>query len=254
MILIGCDDLIQYSPYQTKYDGEKDLTVKNIGKLSKKSSSEFKPFQIAFITDTHTEYDEFEDAVSFINKMDSVDFVLHGGDLTLSSLYKEFEWCHDIIQGFEKPYFTVIGNHDYLSNGGYVYKEMFGEPNYTFVFNNVKFVMFDDVVWEKSMEDPDFDWFRKEITNNKNYTHVIPLSHIPPWDEQMNYGNELAFNFIMEEAGIKLSLHGHVHGFHREYRYNPNGVEYLTSDDIKDRNFLLLKVEKDTVKHEIIYF
>ena len=34
------------------------------------------------------------------------------------------------MENLQKPYLTVIGNHDYSSNGGEIYMKMFGDYNY----------------------------------------------------------------------------------------------------------------------------
>ena len=132
---------------------------------------------------------------------------------------------------------------------------MFGPTNFTFVYNNCKFILFDDIVWEKNVEDPDFDWLMKNIINDNNYTHVIPMAHIPPWDEQFAVGNELVYNLILANAAIDISIHGHIHGFTNSYRYNDfSEIQYITTDDLKDRNFILLTINKSFYEIERVKF
>ena len=66
------------------------------------------------------------------------------------------------MKNLNKPYLTVIGNHDYLSNGEVIYKQMFGDYNYSFEFNKNKFILFDDIIIE-SNNNPDFNWLSMQF-------------------------------------------------------------------------------------------
>lgn len=251
-VLQGCELRFDYSPYdiivESKYRG---LTAENLAKLKEYDTGE-SSFKIAFITDTHTFYDEFEDAVKAINERDDIDFIIHGGDLTLSALHKEFTWFNEIMAKLDKPFLTVIGNHDYLSNGEAIYQKSFGVNNYTFTFRGCKFVMFDNIIWENGNKDPDFDWFKENLKNDNDYNFVIPVSHIPPWGDQYNYGNSFVFNHIMEENNIQLSIHGHTHNYYHGKRYNK--VDYLVGGDIADREFLIISIEGGNYNVERVFF
>ena len=258
LLLCSCSDLFEFSPYQAFTDisnFDKNQNERNIAAIEAKSSAEFREFTVALFGDTHTYYDDFEDFVKVINKMENVDFAIHLGDITLSGINREFMWYSDIVNGIKIPVVTIIGNHDYLSNGEYLFREMFGETNLTFVYNNCKFVIFDDVIWEHKVEDPDFIWFAKSIQNDSSYQHVIPLSHIPPWDSQFSFGNELAYNYFLSASNIPLSIHGHVHRFDTLRPYpNMGNVLYLTTPDMKDRAGVLLTVKAEGCKIEQFLF
>lgn len=250
--LPGCELPFEYSPYDIIVkDKYKDLIAKNLAKLKELEAGK-SSIKIAFITDTHTFYDEFEDAVKAINERDDIDFIIHGGDLTLSALHKEFTWSNEIMGKLNKPFLTVIGNHDYLSNGKAIYQKSFGDTNYTFTFRGCKFVMFDNTVWENKNNDPEFDWFKENLKNDGDYNHVIPVSHIPPWDEQYSYGNSIIFNQMMEENDIKLSIHGHTHSFYYGKKYDK--IDYLVGGDIADNEFLVISIEEDDYSFERVHF
>lgn len=251
-IIPGCDLPFEYSPYDVVVENKyKNLTVKNLAKLKALEAGK-SAFKIAFITDTHTFYDEFEDAVKAINERDDIDFIIHGGDITLSALHKEFTWFNDIIAKLNKPFLTVIGNHDYLSNGKAIYLKSFGANNYTFTFRGCKFVMFDNTIWENKNKDPEFDWFKENLKNDGDYNFVIPVSHIPPWGDQYNYGNSHVFNQMMEDQDIKLSIHGHQHTFYHGKKYNK--IDYLVGGDIADKEFVVISIEEGNYSVERISF
>ncbi len=251
-VIPACDLPFEYSPYDIVVEDKfKDLTAKNLAKLKEMETGK-SSFKFAFITDTHTFYDEFEEAVKAINARDDIDFIIHGGDLTLSALHKEFTWFNEIMAKLDKPFLTVIGNHDYLSNGKAIYEKSLGATNYTFTFRGTKFVMFDNTVWENKNTDPDFDWFKENLKNDDGYNHVIPVSHIPPWDDQFNYGNSIVFNQIMEDNDIKLSIHGHIHHFYYAKEYDQ--IDYLAGGDIADKDFIVISIEEDNYSFERVYF
>jgi 3',5'-cyclic-AMP phosphodiesterase len=192
-----------------------------------------------------------------INKKDDILFIIVTGDITENGLQKEFELFHRIMASSRKPYLTVIGNHDYLSNGALVYQKMYGPVNYSFTFQNVKFVMWDNVLWESNKR-PDWDWFETELaespadgTNNaRPYTHVIPFSHIPPTDGQMELDRKLLHE-LLQQHRINLSIHGHKHEYSLTDVYE-DGIQYLTVGSPQKRVYAELTITPDAVKVERI--
>jgi predicted phosphodiesterase len=242
--LWSCDNIIEYSPYKAGVNvSDSDLNVKAIESIQKNGESHFAPFSIGIFGDTHTFYDDFEKQVKYFNQKDSIDFVVHMGDLTLSGIYREFMWFRDISSKLEHPLLTVIGNHDYLSNGEFLYNEMFGPFNYTMVFNNCLFVFMDDVIWEKNVEDPDFDWLEGVLKGSGDYTYRFVFSHIPPWSEPFSRGNQYYFNRLMDQYKVDLSLHGHTHSYYYGQRYS-TGPPYFTSSSSEKGEVFFLDVSE----------
>tara|TARA_B110000091_G_C13717824_1_gene433439 strand:+ start:99 stop:560 length:462 start_codon:yes stop_codon:yes gene_type:complete len=151
------------------------------------------------------------------------------------------------MKKLKKPYLTVIGNHDYNSNGAAIYKKMFGDYNYTFEFSESKFILFDDVVWESNKK-PDFDWLSKELNNTKMFKQVFVLAHIPPHGDQFDDDMEQTYRLLMEENEIPLSIHGHTHS----YFYEENTVSYLTVPSLKEPTYCIVDVASDSFNIELI--
>jgi Icc protein len=182
-ITTACDDLFEFSPYTANVSsGDRNTTAKNLQRISNIQLTT-NSFSFAFIADNHYYYDNLRSVVNDINGRDDISFVIFGGDIADQALLKEYELFYDIMKKLNKPYLTVIGNHDYNSNGEVVYKQMFGDYNYSFEFKNNKFVLFDNVVWE-SNRTPDFDWLTAQLTDNDLYNQVFVISHIPPFGDQ----------------------------------------------------------------------
>ncbi|ASB49319.1 metallophosphoesterase [Alkalitalea saponilacus] len=241
----GCNEIIEYSPYKAGVKSpDEDLNIKAMEQISEFSQSEFRPFKLGLVGDSHTYYDYYEKQIRQLNKHDDIDFVVHLGDITLSGIYREFIWFRDITAKLNHPMITIIGNHDYLSNGEYMYQEMFGPLNFTMVYNDCLLVFFDNVIWEKNVEDPDFDWLESVLEEGQDYRYRFVFSHIPPWSDQFNTGNEYYFNMLMDKYNVDLSIHGHTHNYRYKQPYD-TGPPYLVVSSSQKGEIFFLHVEED---------
>jgi Icc protein len=244
----GCDPWFSYSPFEARLDDKyHNTTARHLARIAGQNAGDSKPFKVALLSDPHYHFSKLSDALTDINGKGDFDFAIVTGDLTENGLLQEFVFFYDHMAGLNIPYLTVIGNHDYLSNGEIVYGQMFGSYNYSFVYNNVKFVLFDNVKWE-SQQDPDFNWFENELINDGGYDHVIPLSHIPPYDGQME-SHYQHFHQLMVKNNIRVSIHGHKHTFSREETYG-DGVEYVTISSPQKRSYTALTITPDAIQIE----
>ncbi|ARV13919.1 metallophosphoesterase family protein [Polaribacter sp. SA4-12] len=246
-VFTACDHPFEFSVYEANVkSNQQNTTVKNL-KLLEGVSVNSKEFKFAFISDVHFFYDQLTDVVNDINKRDDIKLVIFGGDIADQALLREYEIFHDIMSNLKKPYLTVIGNHDYNNNGEVIYKKMFGDYNYSFEFNNNKFVLFDDVVWESDKE-LDFDWLTSELKDNANYNQVFVIAHIPYHGDQ--FDDELAekYKTIMLENNVPLSIHGHTHTFD----YEEGDVNYLTAPAVKESAYNIVSVKDKSFSVELI--
>tara|TARA_R110002049_G_scaffold609_1_gene3407 strand:+ start:4438 stop:5226 length:789 start_codon:yes stop_codon:yes gene_type:complete len=247
MFFTTCDHPFEFSVYEANVKTkQQNTTVKNL-KLLEDISLDSKEFKFAFISDVHFFYDQLSTVVDDINKRDDVKFVIFGGDIADQALLREYEIFHDIMTHLKKPYFTVIGNHDYNINGGIIYKRMFGDYNYSFEFNNNKFVLFDDIVWESEKE-LDFDWLTLELTGNTSFNQVFVIAHIPPDGDQFDDETEQKYRSIMAEKNVPLSIHGHTH----TYNFDEGEVSYLTAPAVKEKAYNLVSVKDKGFSVELI--
>ncbi|QOD61135.1 metallophosphoesterase [Polaribacter haliotis] len=243
----SCEHFFEFSVYEANVKASnKNTTSKNL-QLLENITVQSQEFKFAFLSDVHYYYDDLKAVIDDINKREDVLFVIFGGDIADQALLKEYEFFYDIMKTLKKPYFTVIGNHDYNSNGGFIYKTMFGDYNYSFEFNNNKFVLFDDVVLE-SNKDPDFNWLSSELIGNENYNQVFVIAHIPPNGDQFNDEMEQKYRTILKENNVPLSLHGHTH----TYSYEQGDVSYFTVPSLKDLGYGIVTVQEKSFNVELI--
>lgn len=237
----GCSDIIEYSPYSASVSAE-HINDNNIKCLS---NSEDDTVSFIAISDSHGFYDDLKAAVDYINTRSEVDFVVMCGDITDSGLAKEFEWYRQIIMSLKVPIITLLGNHDYNSNGATIYKKMFGPSNFYFDYGKFRFIGFDDVVWENNNATPHFDWLRAVLENVK--TEVRPavlFAHIPSWNDQLTGAKSREMESIIQDSPVVLCMHGHHHNY--EYREHDN-IKYVVTGSVSNRELSLVQMHDDTL-------
>ena len=104
MLLTACD-LIDYHPYDGRLDSDtsREINPTNIERIEKVCEGK-DTIRFIFMGDTQRSYNETEDFVKYVNQLDSIDFIIHGGDYTEFGLKKEFEWNDDILSKLKVPY------------------------------------------------------------------------------------------------------------------------------------------------------
>ena len=136
----SCEDLFEYSPNQVfDTDTEINLNAKNLEWLLSTPGDD--TVTIAFIGDSQRFYDELTNFIDTVNQLPNVDFVLLAGDISDFGLLEEFELINEKFTGLNKPYIGVIGNHDVLGKGDEVFERMFGPLNFSFSYQDVKFIL-----------------------------------------------------------------------------------------------------------------
>lgn len=250
VLLFGaCEQVFEYTPYSAEVTaGRQDTHAKNLAALIdiENQLTPGQSFRFSLVSDSHDYFNDLDDAVSVISKDDESLFVLHGGDLTHHGILMEYNITHHIMSKVGKPWLTVIGNHDFVTNGKIIYEQMFGEMNYTFTFNNCKFVFFNNNIWENYNIEPDFFWLEEALSEAGNYDHVFVIAHIPPWGDQFTALYEQVYQDIVKSAGVSLSIHGHGHTHYYGRKYNDE-MDYLIIGTPYKRSFCTVDVFPDTV-------
>lgn len=249
----SCEEYFEYSPYAANVKSAyKETFAKNMRLLNENDAAQKEVVKIAVISDSHYNYHELDEAIVSINSRDDIDFVIANGDISDHGYMKEFELFHDEMEGLRVPYFTVIGNHDYRSNGEDIYKTMYGDYNKTITFNNMLFVLFDDVFWE-SNKIPDFEWLENKLAGSDNYDRTFVLAHIPPYSHQFTDESENLYCDLMLKYNVDLSIHGHVHKF--SYKdYYKDGMNYTTMGTVIEKEYGVIAIYDDRIVVESINY
>ena len=139
-MVASCDTVFDVHPYDVQIDGDRNLNVTNIQKIEAAVKSK-DTIRFAMISDSHQWLDDLKSEVNDINRRsDSLDFVIHCGDLTDFGATREFQLTRDHLQKLKIPFVALLGNHDCLGTGNQAYEKIFGNPDFSFIAGKVKFV------------------------------------------------------------------------------------------------------------------
>ncbi len=136
-------------------------------------------FRFAYVSDTHLYEKELNErfvkatmrAVQDVNALDpQPDFVLFGGDLAQLGQVKELELGKQIISEIKAPVKMMVGEHDWFLDMGDKWKELFGEPTYSFDHKGVHFITL------MSVNEKDF-WTAKNMTPMQRMLTVAGLDN-----------------------------------------------------------------------------
>ena len=252
ILLLGgqsCSKLFEYSPYDANVENDQlNTNAIQLQAISNQFKSPSK-FSFAVIADVHYHYTSLANIVKQINNDDEIEFVIIAGDISDQALLTEYELFYSVMKDLNKPYLTLIGNHDYNVNGEKIYAQMFGETNYDFVFQNSHFIMFDDVFWE-SNRIPDFDWLESKLKNQSQYEHQFVIAHIPPFGDQFDEASEAKYVKLMADHQVSLSIHGHGHAYLSE-NYYQDRIPYLVVPWPKNAEYAKVSVNEKTIIYKI---
>ncbi|MDH6304443.1 Icc-related predicted phosphoesterase [Parabacteroides sp. PF5-5] len=255
--LFACD-LIDYHPYDGRLDSdiETGLNKKNIERITTLCETK-DTIRFAFMGDTQRSLDETDDFVKLMNRNDSIDFVIHGGDITDFGLKKEYEWAYDIFSKLKQPYVALIGNHDVLGNGDQVYKKLYGAENFSFMAGDVKFVCLNTnaIEYDYSHPIPDFTFIKNELTDTlPAHKRTIVVMHAPPGCEQFDNNVMDVFQiYIKYFPSLMFCIHAHNHQFTATDIFD-DGIIYYGCENIGKRSYLSFTLTKEDYSYELIHF
>lgn len=258
LLLLGldaCNDPFDYSPYETSVSAGQ-LTEKHLARLAVNSYNSFVPFRFAATADIHYRYEDISDWVNQVNLRDQTDFSLIAGDLTGLGLRDEFLWSLERMEELNAPFLTVIGNHDAINNGAIIYQKLYGPLNYSFVYNNVKFVFLNTNSWEFDYEAPDLDWLQNELADAAAYQHTILVSHIWPKESRFSEAVRQRLWQLLEVANIAMTVSGHNHeNLHRTlYFSNGSPIQILITGSVDRRGYYEIDVQANAVTATRVMF
>lgn len=255
-ILLACEDMFDYSPYAIDFSDEnRNVNQRNIERLHNDENDDDE-IVIAFTGDTHRFYDEFDVFVNHVNKICSVDFVIHLGDLTDFGLPKQYEWSNSYLRKLNAPYFVVIGNHDLVGNGQKAYQGMFGSLNYSFIYDSIKFVFINtnSREFEFNGNVPDILWLDKQLQPDTDFSKAVVVFHIPPthcdFDEFLE---EHFHNSLAQYNNVLFTVHGHLHNF-EIYKPYADSISYVNVFGLEHSKYNLIRISNNQFEVETVPF
>lgn len=251
---ISCN--VEYHPYDTKIKGERHVNNTNIQRIES-DSKEKQEISFAVISDTQRRYDDTEAVVNAINQRDDIDFVIHTGDITDFGMKKEFEQQRDILNELKVPYVCIIGNHDCLGTGVFVFKEVFGDLDFAFTAGGVRFICLNTnaLEFDHTMTVPNFGFIETELNNmNKKIHQTVVAMHAAPDSEQADIGVANIFQQqIKKFTNLQFCVHGHGHNFDIKDIFE-DGILYYECDSVSKRFYLIFTLNAEGYEYERVAF
>lgn len=197
-------------------------------------------FKVAVIGDPQMFPGYLQDTVEIINQRDDVDFIFILGDLVEIGIKQEYEWICKALSHTSKPIISVIGNHDSLSYGKEIWLENIGPYDFSFTYNQTKFIAYNDNKYEFNNV-PDRSWLAAEATLESGETrhHTIGASHIAPWDTDIGLSEFLA------QSGFDHMIHAHNHRFDY-WQLLSVGLPHHVVADVRKEAFSIMTVYSDS--------
>jgi len=208
-------------------------------------------FRFAYISDSHLYEKHVNDrfaralmrGVDDVNNLDpQPDFVFYGGDLAQLGQPKELELGSQILKNLKAPLRVMVGEHDWYLDMGQKWRDLYGEPTYSFDHKGVHFVVLNSVVeadfWTArkmtpmermrtvagldnglqspfTVGQPQREWLEKDLAPLPDDAKVIVFSHSPlyklykPWNFWTDDPDEV--QAILPRFKQVVVIHGHTH-------------------------------------------
>lgn len=211
------------------------------------------PFTFAYISDAHlvvtAQEKEHRFARSLLKSVKDVnamaqqpDFILFGGDLAQLGKPDELGLGKDIISDLKAPLKMMVGEHDWYLDMGEKWRELFGEPTYSFDHKGVHFVVLNSVVvedyWTKpkmtpmermlamaQLDNPNGrpftvgeeqrTWLKNDLAKVSKKTPIVVFSHSPLYKLYKNWNfwtdDAEEMHKILASYESVTVIHGHTH-------------------------------------------
>lgn len=256
LALSSCRDAFDMHPYDVRFDGECDINSKAMERIHSCCRGK-DTLRVAFVGDTHAWYSDAANMVSHLNGLDSIDFVVHLGDLTDCGTTQEYIWKRNILGKLEVPYVALIGNHDFLGTGDQVFARMYGRNDFTFIAARVKFVCLNTNATEYDYlaAVPNLDFMESEIhADSVLFDRTVVCMHARPYSDQFNNNVAKVFHhYVRSFPGLMFCVNGHDHCQQAEAIYG-DGVMYYGVDSGEHRNYMIFTITADGYDYEIVHY
>ena len=215
------------------------------------AASEAGSFRFAYISDSHLYERDLNDrfvrslmrAVDDVNNLDpQPDFVFYGGDLAQLGQPLELDLGAQILKNLKAPLKIMVGEHDWYLDMGDKWRELFGEPTYSWDHKGVHCVTLLSVVekdfWtargmspmdrmktvaglDNGVQSPftvgaeQREWLKNDLSKYGDDTPIIVFSHSPlyklykAWNFWTDDAEEV--QAILSRFKNVVVIHGHTH-------------------------------------------
>lgn len=253
----SCDSVFDVHPYDVHVDGDKHVNATNIAKIEKNVQGK-DTIRFAVVSDSHQWLDDLKKAVRDINsRADSIDFVVHCGDVSDFGATQEFQWTRDEMQKLKMPFVVLLGNHDCLGTGNQTYEEVFGNPDFSFIAGRVKFLCLNTnaIEYDYSRPVPNFDFMEEQRkADSLNFDRTMIFMHAAPYSEQFNNNVAKVFNYYTHQMpGLMCCVYGHGHHTNESDLYG-DGTMYYETSSVHFNEYYIFTITPKGYRYEVVKF
>ncbi len=252
---VSCEKYFDYSPYVIRFEEEsQDLNNKNI--LLIKSREESDTLLIAFTGDSHNYFDELGFFVEKANSLTNIDFVIHVGDIADFGLPKQYSWGNGYLSQLNQPYLVLIGNHDLVGNGQEAYNEMFGVLDFSFIYDQIKFIFLNtnSLEFANNGTVPDLSWLKEELKPSAECSSAAIICHVPPNDADFDSNLEAEFyQTISTYHNVLMVVHGHQH-HHEIYYPTADSIPFINVYGVEHRMMNTIEIIQNQIHVKNVSF
>lgn len=254
ILIMGCTDF-EHSPHQAfDRDSPVALNARNLDLLSAIPNDDTVRFIVS--GDSQRSQDAVQDFVERVNTMPGIDLVFLAGDISEFGTLEETKWVAREFQKLKIPFFGVIGNHDLIANGSAVFQRMFGDLNYTFTYDGVKFICHDTNSREYKFNGrvPDINWLTQQTAPSDNIEAYVGISHVRPFSTDFDPALASPYSETLNSNPAFLaSFHGHDHSF-GEFYPEESRIPFLVTTSFNERGFLVAEIVNAQITYERVVY
>jgi len=233
----------------------------------KKIDKSAEKFSFAVFGDNKNSAKTFDNLIQKVNK-ENILFSIDIGDLVYDGDVNKFKFFIKQIEKLNKPFLTVIGNHEIKDNGRGNYYELFGKFYYSFVIGDCYFITL-DTANEKNLGEEQYEWLKSELQKSQKYKYRFVLMHVPLFDprkgtekrghslEDINFAKKL--NNLFDEENVTMVFASHIHGY---YKGNWNKTPFIitggagaelmgTNKEHYFYHYLIIKISEDGIEYQV---
>ncbi len=199
--------------FATPYN-QKMLQKINLGNQHQKN------FSFAVMGDNRDWDNVLKKIISEINKDKNISFAINNGDLVPDGYKKEFSNYLTMIKKSNKPFLSIIGNHElpwYDGEGNY--KNVFGKTDFSFSYGNTYFIMLDSS--DKKITREQKHWLIQQLKISQKFTNRFVFTHVPLYDpREGKYAKGHSFkslkkakklNDVFDKYHVTMLFCSHIH-------------------------------------------
>ncbi|MBN1620762.1 metallophosphoesterase [candidate division WOR-3 bacterium] len=209
----------------------------------------------------------FEDALTRAQML-GPQFIINVGDLIEgysedeSKIREEWNDILPYIRALSCPFFFTPGNHDITNEiQEKIYRELIGEPYYSFDRGGFHFIVLDNSRLESSLEySPDqIEWLEEDLKKNTGAIQTFVFYHKPFWFETLSRGENEQLHDLFVQYGVDAVFTGHYHIY---FSAEIDGIKYtgVGSSGAKSHlgilgpeyHFLLVTADKEGLNIAVI--